>query len=599
MYTAHFGLNAVPFSLTPDPRYLYLSETHREALDYLLQGVHQGMGFVLLTGEVGTGKTTLCRSLVGKLAETVDIAILSQPCLTPQELMVAIFDALRLSYEEEYTLTDYLNVLKNYLLTARRVERNTVLILDEAQNLSLEVLEQVRLLTNLETDEHKLLQIILVGQPELKKMLKTRKLRQVAQRITARYHLSALSYREMQAYINHRLSISGGKQALFQPSALRAVYRHTKGIPRLINVICDRALLDTYVAHKEVVEANIVHRAVQEVQGETVSRYSPLRWVTVMLTVLLITVAILWWFTYPVHTSRYQEIDSPIQTKIIRSDDSPDQQSTGNSALPTLTDDTQNAQNTAEPTETEDAAVGSEIIIVGEEDLPAQGSLEVNVKESENTSQANEPNEPEEITLLSLLKRPDIASDTQSAFITLFSLWELDYASLEGETACERALTKGLACLYKTGNWEDLRRFNQPAVIELVTNVGTQHYVVVSDLDKETATLSFLEEKYTFPLEKIKRHWLGQFLLLWRPPSLPTPVLRSGVTHDDVRWVRKRLNIAEGRTFNEENLSARFDGDLRQRVIAFQRKHNLAVDGIVGEKTMLLLHALDGEKPTL
>ncbi len=268
MYTSHFGLTDAPFSITPDPRYLYMSERHREGLAHLLYGIRQPGGFVQLTGEVGTGKTTLCRCLLEQLPPEVDVALVLNPRLTTVEFLATVCDELHIAYPTEAKSVKVLvDALYRHLLDAHRQGRRTVLIIDEAQNLPADVLEQVRLLTNLETATEKLLQIILIGQPELIRLLDRRKLRQLAQRVTARYHLLPFSKPDTSAYIRHRVRVAGGDDALFTPAAMRRVYRRSGGVPRLINVICDRALLGAYAHDQRRVDAAMVRRAAREVQG--------------------------------------------------------------------------------------------------------------------------------------------------------------------------------------------------------------------------------------------------------------------------------------------------------------------------------------------
>ena len=551
MYTAHFKLNAAPFSITPDPHYLYLSGRHREALAHLLYGVNEGPGFVLLTGEVGTGKTTLCRCLIEQLPDTVDVALLLNPRVSSMELLAALFDELRISYDP-LTLThkDYIDVLNSYLLTAHAVGRRTVLILDEAQNLSTEVLEQVRLLTNLETANSKLLQIILVGQPELNTLLKRNNLRQLAQRITARYHLLPLSLKDTQAYINHRLAVSGARDPLFTSSAMRVVYRYSNGVPRLINIICDRALLGGYVNNNTQVDVPIVRKAVQEVRGENINNQSTtLGWligIGIVTTLVILVGSVIWWRTH----------FSSLAAQTV-----PDPQS----------------NTLASTTQTEVAAIAK---------LPISVSPLPTIP----------PSPP---TLLELLQSATTPNNTQAAFITLFKYWNLDYMSLTGEKACQRAATRGLACLLRTGTWEDIRYFNKPTVIELVTDNGTQHHVVVSHLQDKIATLDFSGQLFEFTLDQLNEYWLGQFLLLWKPPLLPIPVIKTGIVNEAVIWVRKRLDIIEGVRSEPKIPSPRFDQALKQRVIAFQRQHQLSPDGIVGEQTLLALQALSAQAPVL
>jgi general secretion pathway protein A len=265
VYAAHFELREPPFAITPDPAYVYLSHCHQEALAHLLYGVGENGGFVQLTGEVGTGKTTLVRTLLEQRLDAVDVALCLNPRLTVEELLATVCDELGASYPREHpTLKSLLDALNAHLLRAHAAGRRTVLILDEAQNLSREVLEQIRLLTNLETAKHKLLRIILVGQPELRVLLARPDLRQLAQRITARYHLPPLDRRETAAYIGHRLRVAGGREDLFTSGARWAVYRWSGGIPRLINIICDRALLGAYGRGARRVNASLARAAAHE-----------------------------------------------------------------------------------------------------------------------------------------------------------------------------------------------------------------------------------------------------------------------------------------------------------------------------------------------
>src|SRR5262245_46156596 len=276
-YTAHFGLTEPPFSITPDPRYLYMSDRHREGLAHLLYGIGEGGGFVQLTGEVGTGKTTLCRCLLEQLPPEVDVALILNPKLTDVELLATVCDELGIAYPPGTTSRKVLvDALYRYLLDAHSRGRRTVLIIDEAQDLAPDVLEQVRLLTNLETSTRKLLQIILIGQPELIRLLEREDLRQLAQRVVARYHLEPFSEEDTQAYIRHRMEVAGQKGRIFNETAMRAAHRASRGIPRLINAICDRALLGAYSQDTRQVDGATLRRAAREVLGQP-SKPGPFR----------------------------------------------------------------------------------------------------------------------------------------------------------------------------------------------------------------------------------------------------------------------------------------------------------------------------------
>ncbi len=299
MYLEHYGLKEAPFSITPDPRYVFLSERHRDALAHLLYGIGKGGsgGFVQLTGEVGTGKTTLCRLLLEQLPENTRVALVLNPKLTPAELVETICEELKLDITGRRgslkALVDTLNV---YLLDAYAQGLRVVLIVDEAQNLSIEALEQVRLLTNLETPTQKLLQIILLGQPELRELLDREDLRQLAQRITARYHLMPLDAAETEAYVRHRLAVAGLRRMPFTRLGLRALYQRSGGVPRLINVIADRALMAGYAREAETIGERLVDRAADEtLPGHTryyLRRYG--RWAIVLATLLLAALGIGW-----------------------------------------------------------------------------------------------------------------------------------------------------------------------------------------------------------------------------------------------------------------------------------------------------------------
>ena len=265
MYLEFFGLHEKPFSIAPDPRYLYMTEQHREAMAHLMFGIGDEGGFILLTGEIGTGKTTICRGLLNELPDDVDIAFVINPRLSATEMLQSVCDDLGIDYADGDSLKVLVDSLNAFLLESYARGRNTILIIDEAQNLTDEVLEQLRLLTNLETSEKKLLQLILLGQPELNDKLARPALRQLAQRVTARFHLNPLSYAEMVEYVKHRLHVAGFRGDIFSRPALKHIYARSGGVPRLINVICDRALLGAYTSGQLTVEYPLVATACNEV----------------------------------------------------------------------------------------------------------------------------------------------------------------------------------------------------------------------------------------------------------------------------------------------------------------------------------------------
>ncbi|HOV33857.1 MAG TPA: AAA family ATPase [Candidatus Hydrogenedens sp.] len=268
MYESFYGLKEKPFNLTPDPKYLFLSDKHKEAFAHLLFGIKNKMGFVMVTGEIGTGKTTICRALLSQLDPDTEIAFIFNPCLNPIELLKRILTEFGVQTQAD-TLLDLTDQLNEFLLSKSHQQKNCVLVIDEAQNLTPSVLEQIRLLSNLETEKEKLLQIVLIGQPELLDRLKLHELRQLNQRITARYHLNPLDEQETKQYIAYRIHIAGGKKRVqFTPKALKLIYKHSKGIPRLINSICDRSLLVGYTQEKRVIDHYIIKKAIKELEGQ-------------------------------------------------------------------------------------------------------------------------------------------------------------------------------------------------------------------------------------------------------------------------------------------------------------------------------------------
>jgi general secretion pathway protein A len=268
VYTQFFGLTEKPFSITPDPRYLYMSRRHADALAHLIYGISQSGGFIQLTGEVGTGKTTLVRSLLEQLPEEADVALILNPELTTQEFLTTIAEELNVELPTDGSTKSLVDRLSAHLLDAHARGRRTVLIVDEAQNLATDVLEQVRLLTNLETPKQKLLQIILIGQPELREVLDREDMRQLAQRVTGRYHLEPLSQDDTAKYLGHRMKVAGAPGAIFSKSAIREIFRWSKGVPRIINVIADRSLLAAYTRDTRTVDKSLVKRAASEVYGK-------------------------------------------------------------------------------------------------------------------------------------------------------------------------------------------------------------------------------------------------------------------------------------------------------------------------------------------
>lgn len=572
MYTTHFGLTEAPFSMTPDPRYLYMSERHREALAHLLYGIGEGGGFVQLTGEVGTGKTTLCRCLLEQLPPRVDVALILNPRLTDIELLAAVCDEFGIPYPAGTTSRKLLvDALYRRLLDAHEQGRRTVLIVDEGQDLTTDVLEQIRLLTNLETATQKLLQIILIGQPELIRLLDKEELRQLAQRVTARYHLLPFSEDDTRAYIVHRIQIAGQKKKIFTDAAMRAVHEAARGIPRVINAICDRALLGAYTQDQHRVVAATVRRAASEVFGGTLAPRPAPRWQWVGAAVLgAVFVAVLVTGTWVLFTHG--------QARLIR-----------RAVIPSATNPT---PTSAIPSAPVVPAASSAVPASGvrDGDAAADTTQDAAPAASVATGRAPQARTLNTTKLEELLSDPSLRADKKSAFASLYASWRLDFDASKHNLGCERGRSEGLRCLYRTGSWAKLRRFNLPAIIELSTPTGDRRYATVVALDEQNATLDFGGRRHSFPLSEIDLYWDGPFILLWKAPPLSSVPIMPGTRGKDVEWVREQLAELDGVPGGGQDRHV-FDDDLRARVIAFQRNRSLLADGIVGEETLTHLSA--------
>lgn len=299
MYTSYFGFKENPFNLTPDPRYLFLSPHHKEALDHILYGVNERKGFVVITGGIGTGKTTLCRAFLSQLDNSVKSALIFNSFITEQELLEIMIKEFGIDPEVVAgTKKEYIDKINEFLLKTFSVGGNAVLVIDEAQNLSQTVLEQIRMLSNLETEKDKLIQIVLVGQPELRDLLTSSSLRQLNERIMVRYELRPLDRKDVQGYVEHRLVVGGGKGDLrFTNAAFKAIYKYSQGNPRRINAVCDRALLIAYANEKHTISKGMVRKAIEDIHGDLTVRHEVKDWSlrrvisSAVLLLLLIMVA--------------------------------------------------------------------------------------------------------------------------------------------------------------------------------------------------------------------------------------------------------------------------------------------------------------------
>jgi general secretion pathway protein A len=554
MYTNFFRLSQKPFSIAPDPSFLYLSDRHREALAHLMYGLQTEGGFVLITGEVGTGKTTLIRSLIERVPDALNVAFVLNPRLTVKELLETLCDELGVAYRGENitSIKHYVDLLTKHLLTTHSQGRSTVVIIDEAQNLTPAVLEQIRLLTNLETNEHKLLRIILLGQPELAELLDKKELRQLAQRITARYHLAPLSRDDTRAYVIHRLTLASGDANLFTRGATGALYRLSSGIPRLVNVIADRALLGAYVEGKHRVSASIVRKAAAEVFGRK-SQWQ--RWLAGAAGLLVAVGAA--WAILDVGEKKVPVAAAPappIQKSLQRTTELP---ATGNV----------------------DGRVGA--VSDREVAVPAPAS-----------SRSSRPvrTAPTEPTAHDSISRPvgiGTTSGQAKAYGAVFERWGVPYQS--NNIPCDYAPSVGLQCLKQSGDWRTLGNFGRPVVLELWDDGTTPYYAALLSMDGEELTLSFGEQPLIVTREALEAQWYGTFIVLWLMPPDYRGNLKLGDVDPVVGWLRNHL--AGVLNFDlASNAPNRFDSRLHDALIQFQRRESLTPDGIAGPETWIHLN---------
>ena len=535
MYQSHFGLAEAPFSIAPNPRYLFMSQRHQEALAHLLYGLGGEGGFVLLTGEIGAGKTTICRCLLEQIPESRDVAYIFHPKLTVEELLSTICVEFHIEVPPDNTsIKVFIDCINTYLLDAHARGRSTVLIIDEAQNLSADVLEQMRLLTNLETNQRKLLQIILLGQPELAAMLDRQELRQLAQRIVARYHLGPLTKQEVAAYVVHRLEVSGATRQLVPASLMGRLYRLSGGIPRVINVLCDRALLGAYVQGRERVSSATLTQAAHEVlhrpAGPRRSLLRPLVLILIMVIGGGVATAV----------QEYQERNkSALVTRRIAS-----------------------------------AAVAP--ISLAKPVVPAN---------------AREPVTRPAAPLPETLEWPTEQPRAQSramAYAALFRAWG---ANEQGHSPCRQAEPLGLRCQTARGGLNDLRELNRPAVLRLRDDRGLEFYATLTALDDRGASFAIGTETTTVALSALATQWSGYYTLLWRAPPKLRDNFQSGERGPAVDWLARQL-VREQDQGAEAPRDAVFDDVLVRRLKQFQLAQGLAPDSSLGPQTLMRLSSV-------
>ena len=615
MYQNFFGFREKPFKLVPNPAYLFLSRVHEEALAHLTYAVSQGEGFVQITGEVGTGKTTLCRAFLEDLNETTEAAFVFNPKLDSLQLLKTINEEFGLLADADNT-KELIDALNDYLIAEKAKGKNVVLLIDEAQNLSIEVLEQIRLLSNLETTRSKLLQIILVGQPELEQMLNAPKIRQLGQRITLCCSLTPLTYSETRDYIQHRLNIASRKQGLkFPKTAVQAIYKYSKGIPRRINIACDRMLLTAFGLNKRRITAKIARSAIRELSGHIrppgARLFEGNRGLLVFSALCLALIIVV---RYPPDILDRQTVMPSVKTtsteirataiKIPPQPASPPEQ-TGTQETESAFSELKIAAGPVISTDSEEAAIDAFNIApalaetsASEPFKPVMLSEPVKLEKPEGLEVKFE--EPATLPIEDfgdwlLTMREHITR--KDAITAALNLWKIDLSifphldRIEDNQTFFRMASQhnGFICQSVTGDLELIRTLNLPAIIELLIPDGSSHgYMTVKKMEGEAVTLAAGGlDPVVVSLEQVKTFWTGVALVPWKNFLSCTGEIPNHAPRDSVVTLKMMLTDMG---FSDIVVNPDYDKATQEAVKKIQVKNGILPDGVVGPFTKIILY---------
>ena len=599
MYENFFGFKEKPFKLVPNPDYLFLSKSHEEALAHLNYALSQGDGFVEITGEVGTGKTTLCRAFLENLDDDTVAAYIFNPTLGPKQLIRTICDELAIKCQPDNT-KDLIDSLNNFLMRQKTLRNKVILLIDEAQNLSKNVLEQLRLLSNLETNKEKLLQIILVGQPELGDILDSHELRQLGQRITLRYRLSPLTARETVDYIQYRIDKASQKSGIkFDRPALRLIYRYSRGIPRIINIACDRVLLTAFGLGKYKITGSIARDAIRELKSRgTPGRYELVDWKKILgisAAAAVVLAAVIF------HQPLLQRIDAFLQPAAIPNSEA----SIAGVAEPGPADDSRfsvaadrdtTLDTNPAPTESMDADLSTARNNEPDNAAPATPTATATRPESQDAASA--PAQHEAMKLADFLTAMDIRSSRFDALKYAMELWQIPIEdqpyldSLDDNQSFFRLTTKskGVSIQRLETNLDMLKRLNLPAIMELYpTGSEEPGYLTLTQIKGDLYIFGSPDGHapvVSDPAE-INLYWSGIAYVPWRNYLSIWGIIPSNATKDSIITLKLLLHELgyAGMVLNDE-----YDDPTRRAIEEIQAKYGVPVDGFVGPLTKIILY---------
>ena len=540
MYKEYFGFVEMPFSIVPNSRYLFLSQRHQEAMQNLQAGLGEGGGFAMLTGEVGTGKTTVAKAMLSSLDNQTQAGLILNPTFSNTDLLEAICDEFEVEYPEQASLKQLSQAIHHFLLDSHAEGIQTLLVIDEAQHLAADVLEQLRLLTNLETDSRKLLKVLLVGQPELQQHLQTTQLRQLAQRITGRYHLLPLNTEETGKYIAFRLETAGGEQMLFSNRSIKLIAQYTHGIPRLINLVCDKALQLAFHDGEPLPNNETVNRACQQVMSFQADVYHveklrashvvPKLFQYAGIVTLSVGLAMATFNFAPSYINSWQSAETSSEMK------------------------------------TEVSAQAQRSLVANEPQLVAEPK-------------------PSKFALPQDIQQHLMQGTNRSLAIKdLYTLW--GYQSSLRDGLCLSEPQSVFVCEQQQSNLDTLLELGVPVVLNLDIDQEPV-FAVLYGASEESVELLVNEKLLVMPKRTLKKIWQGDYVAIWKQPLRDT--LKEGYQGEAIALLDLLLSEVLGEDVSGSDV---FDYELKMKIEAFQMWQGMSVDGIAGKRTLARLQRL-------